>query len=60
MKRNILFHLILFCIYSSINAQTTIKGYVRDAESRAILPAANIQIVGTMKGTITNQKEGLV
>ncbi len=43
-------------LLSSSHAQKLIQGTVRDAESRALLPAANIQIEGTFSGTITNDE----
>jgi len=48
------FILLFFTIGSFLQAQKTIRGVVRDAQTREALPAANIQIEGTFKGTITN------
>lgn len=46
--------LILLPIISG-NAQTVLKGHIRDAKTNVGLPAANIQIEGTYQGTITNE-----
>jgi len=56
--------LILFCligIFSVSEVQTaesqkssTIKGYIYDAESGEALPYANIQLIGTNRGTTSN------
>ena len=40
----------------SVPAQRIIRGTVRDAETHRLLPAANIQIEGTLSGTITNDE----
>ncbi|MFZ0391248.1 MAG: DUF5686 family protein [Calditrichia bacterium] len=37
-------------------AQSLIKGEIRDAETGVSLPAANIQVAGTYKGTISNEQ----
>ena len=37
-------------------AQKVIEGSIRDRESQQALPAANIQIEGTLKGTISNDQ----
>ncbi|MEJ2636622.1 MAG: DUF5686 family protein [Calditrichia bacterium] len=46
---------LLGCLSGSLFGQKIIHGVIRDAESRDFLPAANIQIEGTFKGTITNE-----
>lgn len=40
---------------SQLSAQKIIRGVVRDAETQIVLPAANIQIEGTYRGTISNE-----
>lgn len=45
---------LLLCFPLHGLSQTKITGYVRDAETKEVLPAANIQIIGTLRGTITN------
>ena len=46
---------LLLSISFSIQAQITIQGRVTDAETGETLPAANMMIEGSYKGTITNQ-----
>ncbi|MDZ7716228.1 MAG: DUF5686 family protein [Balneolaceae bacterium] len=45
----------LFLLSSPLFAQTYITGKVTDAETGEVLPAANISIEGTYRGTITNR-----
>ena len=47
---------IALAFLSTLFAQTVLNGLVRDAESGAPLPAANIQIDGTYRGTISNNQ----
>jgi hypothetical protein len=46
---------LFFLVYSA-QSQHSIGGTIQDAESGEFLPAANIQIAGTLKGTISNQQ----
>lgn len=57
MPRSHLLCIILFFFYFSLpaSAQVIISGSVRDAETGQFLPAANLQIEGTYRGTITNE-----
>ncbi len=41
---------------SSARGEVTLRGRVYDAETGAVLPAANIQILGKMRGTISNNE----
>lgn len=55
--RNLLYFLILSTLAANLLfAQKAIKGIVIDGETGEALPAANIQIENTYKGTITNPK----
>jgi len=46
---------LLLCVFHfPLFSQTMITGYVRDLQTLEELAAANIQILGTMRGTITN------
>jgi hypothetical protein len=47
----------LWCA-SQVAGQTVVRGTVRDASTGDALPAANIQVEGTYRGTISN-REGL-
>ena len=51
---------ILLCLLLAMpnagSAQKIISGIIQDQESRQFLPAANIQIEGTLKGTISNEQ----
>ncbi|MGD9898991.1 MAG: DUF5686 family protein [Calditrichaceae bacterium] len=47
--------LFLFCFCLPSFAQVIISGSVSDAETGQLLPAANLQIEGTYRGTITNE-----
>jgi len=50
-----LFLIVLFAIVSmDVQAQLTLRGTVIDGETGETLPAANISIEGTYRGTITN------
>ncbi|MEE9170219.1 MAG: carboxypeptidase-like regulatory domain-containing protein, partial [bacterium] len=56
MKKS-LFVLLTFLFLLSpslLSAQKVIRGTVKDAKTGETLPAANIQIEGTYRGTITN------
>jgi hypothetical protein len=55
MKNIFLIAFLVSLFFENIYAQYTVSGFVRDAETRDELPAANIQIIGTLRGTITNQ-----
>lgn len=46
----------LFLTPQSGLTQKTITGFIQDKESGQSLPAANIQIEGTLKGTISNEQ----
>ncbi len=47
--------IVLFFIFSiPLFSQKLISGYIRDRETKEPLAAANIQIVGTFQGTISN------
>jgi hypothetical protein len=46
--------LVLLLLFSVLPAQSILKGVVLDEETMEFLPAANIQIKGTYKGTISN------
>ncbi len=48
-----LFSVILLLPFLSFS-QTRVTGYIHNAETGEALPAANIQIEGTLRGTITN------
>jgi len=52
MQRLLFFILILFNFGL---AQTLFTGQIKNADTDEPLPAANIQIVGTLRGTITNE-----
>ena len=56
MKNIFLIAFLVSLFFENIYAQYTVSGFVRDAETRDELPAANIQIIGTLRGTITNQE----
>ncbi|MCK5075414.1 MAG: carboxypeptidase-like regulatory domain-containing protein, partial [Calditrichia bacterium] len=47
--------LIFIILISSLNAQTIINGKIEDALTGKPLEAANIQITGSFRGTISNQ-----
>lgn len=55
MKSLIIILNLCLLIVSSAGSQTVISGVVTDRDSHQPLPAANIQISGTYRGTITNQ-----
>lgn len=56
MKRSIII-LFLLCIFTiDIQAQSTINGYVKGADSQKPLTFATIQIKGTNYGTISNEE----
>jgi hypothetical protein len=50
------FNLVLFLLllFNFLPAQNMLKGVILDEETMEFLPAANIQIKGTYKGTISN------
>jgi len=48
------FVFLVFIFSIPLYSQKLISGYIRDRETREPLPAANIQIVGTFQGTISN------
>lgn len=53
--RHYFLNFILLCLIANpVRGQKIIQGMVRDAESGQSLPSANIQIVGTFRGTISN------
>lgn len=58
MAKISLFGIIFFTLVNlTFPAVTkTIHGYIRDAKTKEILPIANIQVVGTYRGTISNDK----
>ncbi|MEJ2053150.1 MAG: DUF5686 family protein [Calditrichaceae bacterium] len=47
---------IFSIVVLNLNAQHVIKGYITDSETGESLPAANLQIEGTLSGAITNQE----
>jgi hypothetical protein len=51
-----LFGLFCFLLLHPAAAQKVIEGNIKDRENRQSLPAANIQIEGTLKGTISNDQ----
>jgi Family of unknown function (DUF5686)/CarboxypepD_reg-like domain len=56
MNRIIIFTLFLIITLTiPLSAQQFISGYIRDRETKEPLAAANIQIVGTFQGTISNE-----
>ncbi len=55
-KRKLFSSLFLTVIlFAEVSGQKIIQGYVKDKETSITLPAANIQIEGTLKGTISNK-----
>ena len=48
--------LLLICCCTLASGQTTFRGTISDAQSGTLLAAANIQIDGTYRGTITNDQ----
>jgi len=56
MKQKLLLTLSALLIFSSLSAQRTITGVVTDAETGDSIAGANIIVVGTTTGTITNIK----
>ncbi|OGB60605.1 MAG: hypothetical protein A2Y94_03075 [Caldithrix sp. RBG_13_44_9] len=48
--------LLYFLFIRPAAAQKVIEGSIKDRDSRQSLPAANIQIEGTLKGTISNDQ----
>jgi hypothetical protein len=46
--------LLFFNAIGQVWSQTTVYGFIRDQESREVLPAANIRIAGGYRGTISN------
>lgn len=55
MKYAIRLLLLTTMMLSAMFAQGTIRGTVTDASSKQPIPAVNISIVGTNKGTVTNE-----
>ena len=56
MIKNLIRSLYLITIYVGITlSQSNIVGYVKDAQTQEPLPAANIQIKDTYRGTISNE-----
>ncbi len=51
----LLLSLLIFNLLSLSAAQTLLKGHIKDAKTQEPLAAANIQIVGTFQGTISNE-----
>ena len=51
-----LFPLLLCTLIKISYAQIIITGHIEDARTQTPLPAANIQIVGTFQGTISNEE----
>jgi len=54
MKHTCSIIFLIFIISIPLFSQKLISGFIRDRETRQPLPAANIQIVGTFQGTISN------
>jgi hypothetical protein len=54
MKRTCSIIVLIFITSIPLFSQKLISGYIRDRETRQPLAAANIQIVGTFQGTISN------
>ena len=54
MKRTCSIIFLIFIISIPLFSQKLISGYIRDRETKQPLAAANIQIVGTFHGTISN------
>ena len=46
--------LFLFPAYAALSQVLTLSGSVRDAVTNAPLPAANVRVLGTTKGTVAN------
>jgi hypothetical protein len=46
---------VMLVLQTESPAQKIIRGYIKDKETSAALPAANILIEGTFKGTISNE-----
>jgi hypothetical protein len=51
----ILFYLFFFLPVSLIYPNTNIIGYILDAQTKKPLAAANVELVGTFQGTISNE-----
>jgi len=50
-----LFLLLLFFHILSVHANNIVTGYIKDAQTEQPLAAANIEILGTFQGTISNE-----
>jgi len=54
-KSYFLFSLLIFTLLKNLAAQTLVTGHIEDAKTKTPLVAANVQIVGTFQGTISNE-----
>ena len=54
-KLYIIFSFLLFSLLKNSSAQLIVTGHIEDAKTEDPLVAANIQIVGTFQGTISNE-----
>jgi len=55
MKRNLLIFLLAIISHNTINAQTRISGYVKDAVSGEVLIGAHIQVNGSLQAVCTDR-----
>jgi len=51
----LIFTIILFCFFSALFSETVISGLILDDRTNEPLIAANVQITGTYRGTISNE-----